>query len=194
MFRGRYLGATPGFTGLIPWLDARMSATAESPYRGLVDRKDIGSWLSGPRIDTGLDGSDVSAGYPGERLGLPEQGRGSVATWGRRVVALFIDWFVVLGVSLAFVGAPEPGNDTFGIVTLGVLVVMYVILLMTAGATIGMWLLGIMVWPVGSERFSFVRILGRSVLLALVIPAVVYDRDRRGLHDKVGSTVVVRTR
>ena len=32
------------------------------------------------------------------------------------------------------------------------------------------------------------------VLLALVIPAVVYDRDRRGLHDKVGATVVVRVR
>jgi len=171
-----------------------MSAAAESPYRGRVDRKDIGSWLSGPRIDTGLDGSDVSVGYPGERLGLPEVGRGSVATWGRRVVALFIDWFVVLGVSLAFVGAPEPGNDTFGIVTLGVLVVMYVVLLMTAGATIGMWLLGLMVLPVGAERFSFVRVVGRSLLLALVIPAVVYDRDRRGLHDKVGGTVVVRTR
>jgi uncharacterized RDD family membrane protein YckC len=36
--------------------------------------------------------------------------------------------------------------------------------------------------------------VGRTLLLALVIPAVVYDRDRRGLHDKVGATVVVRVR
>jgi uncharacterized RDD family membrane protein YckC len=156
-----------------------------------MDRKDIGSWLSGPQIDTGLDGS---SGYAGERLGLPLAGRGSVAPWGRRIGALVIDWFIVLGVSLAIVGAPEPGDDTFGLVNLGVLIGMYVILLMTAGATIGMKALGLMVWPVGAASFNVLRVLGRSVLLALVIPAVVYDRDRRGLHDKVGATVVVRTR
>src|SRR3712207_9567157 len=30
--------------------------------------------------------------YAGQRLGLPEDGPGSVASWGRRIVALFIDW------------------------------------------------------------------------------------------------------
>jgi uncharacterized RDD family membrane protein YckC len=110
------------------------------------------------------------------------------------VLALVIDWFVVLGVSLAIVGPPEPGDDTFGLVNLGVLVVMYVVLLMTAGATIGMWLLGLNVLPVGAQRFSLLRVVGRSVLLALVIPAVIYDRDRRGLHDRVGGTVVARVR
>lgn len=161
------------------------------PYRGGVDRKDIGSWLSGPQIDSGLDGT---IGYPGERLGLPASGRGAVTTWGRRIPALMIDWFVVLGVSLALVGPPEPGNDTFGFVNLAVLIFMYVTLLMTAGATLGMWLMGLAVWPVGSERLSILRVVGRSILLALVIPAVVYDRDRRGFHDKVGGTVVVRVR
>lgn len=156
-----------------------------------MDRRDVGSWLSGPRIDTGLDGSE---GYPGERLGMPEAGPRSVAPWGRRLLALIIDWFVVLGVSLAIVGPPQPGDDTFGLVTLGVLVVMYVVLLMTAGATLGMWVLGLGVLPVGSDRLSVLRVVGRSVLLALVIPAVIYDRDRRGLHDRVGATVVARVR
>ena len=168
-----------------------MSDLDTCPYRGRVDRKDIGGWLSGPRVDTGLDGA---TGYPGERLGLPAQGIGSVTSWGRRIGALFVDWMIVLGVSLAMVGAPAPGDDTFGFVTLAVLVVMYVVLLMTAGATIGMWLFGLRVVPVGSTQLSFLRIVARSVLLALVIPAVVYDRDRRRLHDKVGATVVVRTR
>ena len=31
--------------------------------------------------------------YPGERLGLPERGTGSVARWGRRILALLVDWF-----------------------------------------------------------------------------------------------------
>lgn len=156
-----------------------------------MDRKDIGSWLSGPRIDNGLDGS---AGYPGERLGMPQAGYGAVTAWGRRIASLVIDWLIVLGVSMAIVGPPVPGDDTFGLVNLAVLVVMYVLLLMTAGATLGMWIMGLAVWPVGSQRLSFTRVVGRTVLLALVIPAVVYDRDRRGLHDKVGATVVVRVR
>ena len=156
-----------------------------------MDRKDVSSWLSGPQMDHGLDGSSTQ---PGERLGLPTAGPGSVSPWGRRIIALGIDWFVVLGVSLAIVGAPQPGDNRFGLANLTVLVVMYVILLMTAGATIGMWLMGIHVLPVGREHLSFPRVVGRSVLLALVIPAAVFDRDRRGLHDKVGGTVVVRTR
>jgi uncharacterized RDD family membrane protein YckC len=32
----------------------------------------------------------------------------------------------------------------------------------------------------------------RAQLICLVIPAVIYDRDRRGLHDKAADTVVVR--
>ena len=34
----------------------------------------------------------------------------------------------------------------------------------------------------------------RTVLLFLVIPAVVWDRDGRGLHDKIAHTVIVATR
>ena len=34
----------------------------------------------------------VDFGYRGERLGLPEEGPGSIARPGRRFAALFIDW------------------------------------------------------------------------------------------------------
>lgn len=34
----------------------------------------------------------VDFGYRGERLGLPEEGPGSVAPIGRRVGAIFLDW------------------------------------------------------------------------------------------------------
>jgi hypothetical protein len=32
----------------------------------------------------------------------------------------------------------------------------------------------------------------RSVLLCLVIPAVIFDPDQRGVHDKAMNTVLVR--
>ena len=35
--------------------------------------------------------------YPGQRLGLPETGSGSIARFGRRIAALLIDWFIAYG-------------------------------------------------------------------------------------------------
>jgi len=34
--------------------------------------------------------------------------------------------------------------------------------------------------------------LARTILLVLAIPALIWDRDDRGLHDKVAGTVVIR--
>src|SRR5690606_24457686 len=46
------------------------------------------TWLGGVRS------AGVDLGYPGERLGLPEEGSGSVSGWGRRIAALVIDWMI----------------------------------------------------------------------------------------------------
>jgi hypothetical protein len=35
-------------------------------------------------------------------------------------------------------------------------------------------------------------VIVRTVLLLLVIPALVWDRDSRGLHDRLGRAVQVR--
>ena len=155
-----------------------------------MDRDALGSWLSGP----GLPSTESELGYPGERLGLPKSGESSVATWGLRIAAVFIDWFVALGVTLAIAGSPETGDQQFSVIVLAVFTLMYILLLLTARKTIGMAIVGIAVYPVGSNRMAVLRVVARSILLALVIPAVIYDRDRRGLHDLAGRTVVVRTR
>ena len=156
-----------------------------------MDRGDIGSWLSGPRRETGLD---QEAGYPGKRLGLPDSGVGSVAGWGQRVGALLMDWFVALGITSVALGSPEPGDEVFSMVVLGVFALGYVLLLLLAGRMIGMATVGFQVCPVGRDRMTASGIVIRTLLLVLVLPAVVYDRDRRGLHDLAGHTVTVRTR
>ena len=40
--------------------------------------------------------------YPGERLGLPESGSGSLAKLGRRVWAILIDWACAVLISISF--------------------------------------------------------------------------------------------
>lgn len=125
---------------------------------------------------------------------MPESGRGSVAGWGPRFGAILIDWFVALSITLGILGPPTPGDQAFSAGTLGIFALMYVVLLLTAQRTLGMLAFGLRVLPVGSQRLTAWGVILRTLLLVLVIPAVIYDRDRRGLHDRAGRTVVARDR
>ena len=51
------------------------------------------SWLAGSKPETS-DTSDAVQDYRGQRLGLPENGTGSVASMGRRLLAFVIDCVV----------------------------------------------------------------------------------------------------
>src|ERR1700759_4248357 len=44
-------------------------------------------------------GSGKPEGYPGEPLGLPEHGPGSLARMGRRLAALLVDWLLAYGLA-----------------------------------------------------------------------------------------------
>ncbi|MFI5708541.1 RDD family protein [Kribbella sp. NPDC051620] len=137
--------------------------------------------------------------YPGNRLGLPESGQGSVAGWGRRLAALFVDWLVAGLIASAVVGKPiwAGGND-FNTAQLVIFFAMSAILVGLAGSTIGHRLLGLRVIrtkPGGEGYAAQVGLLGgaiRTLLLCLVLPAVVFDKDHRGLHDLAAATIVVR--
>lgn len=137
--------------------------------------------------------------YPGNRLGLPESGPGSVAGWGRRLVALFADWLIAGLIASAVVGKPiwAGGND-YNTAQLVTFFAMSAILTGLAGATIGHRLLGLRVikTKAGGQGYAAqVGLLGgaiRTFLICLVLPAVVFDKDHRGLHDLAAGTVVVR--
>ena len=158
-------------------------------------RADLGSWLSG----TG------GAGEDGARGPLPAEGRGSRAGVGRRLVGVAVDWIASLAVSSALF--PDPDAVTGGILrgyplaTTGVFAVSTFVLVGLLGTTIGHRLTGIRVvrlvdvTPEGTGTFpapGLLPALVRTVLLALVIPAVVWDSSGRGLHDAAAGTVIVR--
>ena len=48
----------------------------------------------------------TSAGeaYPGQSLGLPPEGRGSLASWRARIGALIIDWAACMIIAIGFFG------------------------------------------------------------------------------------------
>lgn len=136
--------------------------------------------------------------FPGNRLGLPEDGPGAVAGWGRRVLALLVDWLIAGLVASAITSKPMwAGGNDYSTSQLVTFFAMTAILTGLLGYTIGHRICGVRVAPVRGTTThpgppGLVAGLIRAFLLCLLIPAVVYDRDRRGLHDRAASTVVVR--
>ncbi|HWH15475.1 MAG TPA: RDD family protein [Miltoncostaeaceae bacterium] len=157
-----------------------------------------GSWLSGPAA-AGEAPPRAGQDWWGQRLGLPERGPDSVASFGRRLAAYAVDSVVA---NLVAVALTPPSDDptTRGLVTLGVLAASYLLLVGVVGQTLGMRLLGLRVAPLqgggGASRRvpGLYRSLVRTALLFLLVPALVWDADNRGLHDKAVGTAVLRTR
>ncbi|MEJ8644652.1 RDD family protein [Streptomyces sp. MS1.HAVA.3] len=152
------------------------------------NRQAIGSWLSGPRA--AAEDMGVDFGYPGQRLGLPQQGPGSVARFGRRLGAVALDW---IGCQLIAYGLITGGKlAAAGNWTLGLFVALTVLTVGTVGSTPGKRALGLRVVSESGGRLGFVRVCVRTLLLALVVPALIWDRDGRGLHDRLARAVQVR--
>lgn len=128
-------------------------------------------------------------GYPGEGLGLPETGRGSIASLSRRIGALFIDWLLCTFIVVALI---RPARADVEIWTLLVFAAQDFLLTSLTGLTIGKRLLGIRVVRLDDKMIGPLWGLLRTVLLLTVIPALLHDRDARGLHDRATNTAVVR--
>lgn len=124
--------------------------------------------------------------YPGERLGMPEQGPGSVARPGRRMAALAIDWATAVPLSMAFFNYD-------GLATLLIFGVLQIVFIPTIGGSIGHRIVGLRVVPLGGGWVGPWRPIVRTLLLMLAIPALVWDSDQRGFHDKVAKTVLRRS-
>ena len=152
----------------------------------------LDSWMPGAPV--GPNGPSDSD-YPGERIGLPASGVGSVAGFGRRLAALTIDWFIGYGIAAMF-ATPDPAvNPWFGWLVLGVWFVLTAVPVALFGASAGMTALGLRVVPVnGGSAVGPVYVLLRTALIAVVVPPLVRDVDGRGWHDRAAGTVVVRTR
>jgi uncharacterized RDD family membrane protein YckC len=131
---------------------------------------------------------------PGLRFGLPAEGSGSCATWGRRVLALLIDWIAcVLALSAVIGKSAFNGGGAVGtFAPLGIFFVEVTLLTVLLGGSFGQVLLRIAVVRPDRTRPSPGRVALRTLLICLAFPPLVFDRDRRGLHDLAGGTIVVR--
>lgn len=136
----------------------------------------------------------AAEGYRGARLGLPESGRGALASLGRRVAALLIDWIAANLVSLAVTqGRYRYGSQALNLIALGIFALEVFALTWLAGGSFGQRIvrIGVVSLDPARPRVGFARALARTVLICLAIPPLIWDRDARGLHDRAVLTAVV---
>lgn len=105
--------------------------------------------------------------------------------WGRRILAICIDWALSSAISAGFFHY-EP------MATLAVFAVMTFVLVGTAGSTIGHRICGLGVRTLAGGLPGPLRALGRTIGVLLVIPPVVTDPAGRSLHDRWSGTQIVR--
>ncbi|MEQ6898412.1 RDD family protein [Microbacterium sp. KR10-403] len=133
--------------------------------------------------------------HPGERLGLPDSGRGSIARFGRRLGALAIDLACATIIGYAFfhhVDAVTGMPVADPIATNIIFALVQIVFIPTLGGSPGHRLLGMRVVPLKGGWVGLWRPIVRTALLFLVLPALIWDADQRGLHDKAAGTVLIR--
>ena len=129
--------------------------------------------------------------YAGQRLGLPAEGPGAVASWGRRILALFIDWIASSLVAAVISNALSVGPDTERLLPLLVFLVEVTLFTGLLGGSFGQLALRMVVTRLDGRPVSLPHAFVRTVLICLVIPPVVFNRDNRGLHDLAVGTVTL---
>lgn len=159
--------------------------------------------MPGPAAATGSVGpvSDPRAfavpAYPGERLGLPESGPGAIASWGRRFAALALDW-VASGLAAAGIfgyqwfGATAGEQGLVGLSPVLVLLVEAAVFTALLGGSFGQLLLRVTVVRLDRRPVNLLQAFVRTLLICLVVPPLVFNQDRRGLHDLAVGTVALR--
>src|SRR4051812_9529170 len=127
--------------------------------------------------------------YPGQGLGLPGDGVGSVASLGRGIaVSLIRNTLVGLAAGLS---APREPPQNLGLYIWAGMTVLTVGLF---GITPGQALLRIRVVPTSGGNFVGLWAIPRTLLVFLIVPPLLVNADSRGLHDRLCRTVVLRLR
>jgi uncharacterized RDD family membrane protein YckC len=105
----------------------------------------------------------------------------TLASWSRRIAALFVDWLASYGV--AFFILQDVQHPAFATLTTVIFWLESAFGIALTGASFGKAVLRLRVHTVDGKPLSFLRALQRQLLVCLVIPPLVFQADGRGLHD-----------
>ncbi len=99
--------------------------------------------------------------------------------------ALAVDWALCAVISAAFFNYD-------GLATLGIFALEQMLLVGTLGYSVGHRIFGMQVQGIDGRPAGLGAAIVRALLICVVIPAVVFDEDQRGLHDRAARSILVR--
>jgi len=115
---------------------------------------------------------------------------------GRRMLGITFDWLAAYAVSLGFFaggGSFLERSRGIGGTVLIVMAIEYVVLVSLGGASFGHRLVGLKV-----VRFSDggtvapLQALIRTALMVIIITAITFDENGRGINERLSNTVLVK--
>ena len=112
---------------------------------------------------------------------------------GRRMLGLFIDWVLCYFITWGFFA--EPGTGAFTPIVYFLYLGQYLFFTILGGATPGHRFVGLRI-----VRFSDGQLptpkqaLIRTALLAIVVTAITFDQNGRGINERFSGTVLIRKR
>lgn len=104
-------------------------------------------------------------------------------------MAILIDWGIAYLLSWAFFPTAL-GTDP--LITLGIFALLQYLFLLVTNGSLGHLIVRLRVVPLTGGYLGLWRPAVRTLLLSLAIPALIWDRDQRGLHDKAAGTILLR--
>ena len=112
---------------------------------------------------------------------------------GRRMLGVLIDWLMSYAIAVGFF--VEFGEPSMGAVVFLIFTAQYLLFAALGGATPGHRVVGLKI-----VRFSDgamptpLQALIRTGLLVLIVTAITFDHNGRGINERLSNTVLVRTR
>ena len=112
---------------------------------------------------------------------------------GRRMLGVLIDWLMSYAIAIGFF--VEFGEPSMGAVVFLIFTAQYLLFAALGGATPGHRVVGLKI-----VRFSDgamptpLQALIRTGLLVLIVTAITFDHNGRGINERLSNTVLVKTR
>jgi uncharacterized RDD family membrane protein YckC len=109
------------------------------------------------------------------------------------MLGVLIDWLMSYAIAIGFF--VEFGEPSMGAVVFIIFTVQYLIFTALGGATPGHRITGLKVVRFSDGGMATpIQALIRTGLLILIITAITFDQNGRGINERLSNTVLVRTR
>lgn len=112
---------------------------------------------------------------------------------GRRMLGLLIDWGMSYAIAVGFFS--EIGDFSTGTVILIIYFTQYLVFASLGGATPGHRIVGLKIVRFSDGQMPTpLQALIRSVLLVVIVTAITFDQNGRGVNERLSDTVLIKTR